>query len=153
MKERHECPGVHAVMDLLLNEDRRLTDSDSRDRDHVTWAPESAVTSRANLAASTATVLRSRQCHTINTHPSVWKQTPNLGSSDLFWFPSRLRARYWALTCPRGFNRGAGWQREDVSAEPGNHGRDSQSLYFNDWWYHAVIVSVLGADPQQMLHR
>lgn len=40
---------------------------------------------------------------------------------------------------------------DDISPEPGNHGRDSQSLYFNDGWYHAVIVSVLGADPQQML--
>lgn len=153
MKERHECPGVHVVMDLLLNEDWHLTDSDSRDRDHVTWAPESAVTIKSKFSCVHADCACSHQCHTISTHSSVWKQTPNLSSSDLFWFPSRLWARYWALTCPRGFNRGAGWQTEDVSAEPGNHGRDSQSLCFNDWWYHAVIVSVLGADPQQMLHR
>lgn len=28
---------------------------------------------------------------------------------------------------------------------------DSLSLYLKNWRYHSVIVSVLGADPQQML--
>ncbi len=45
-----------------------------------------------------------------------------------------------------------GWQTEDVCTELENHSRDSQSLYLNNWRYQAVIVSVLGPDPQQMLN-
>lgn len=104
MKERHEYPGVY----VLLNEDWHFTNSDCLARDHVTWAPEGAVTSRGNLAKTTPTVPQSHQSCTINTHSSVWKQTPNLNSTDLSKFSSRLRTCYWALTCPRGFHRGSG---------------------------------------------
>lgn len=68
---------LHVVMDLLLNEDWHLTDTESLGRRHVTWAPDRAVTSRANLAESAlcVTVLSAHKHCAINTYSSIWKQT------------------------------------------------------------------------------
>lgn len=144
MKEEHWCPRLHVLMDLLLNEDWHLTDTDSLGGKHVTWAPESAVTSRTDLAnstlcASAVVTAVSRHQHIficVRTHSKLhWPFLFFDGTQNISGLASDVRDRRWMLA-----------RSCKITAVTAS---------YCTWTTDGIMLSlsVLEADPQQMLNR